>query len=108
MGKVSDTHDVSTNIYFLGMVGYRTTHITDWRTSNKETKAYPTICIPIHYANWRYPKRKRPYGLLSKDMNIPHGYGASVVVKYGNAVIMAKGRSYCVPKQKLIREETLT
>jgi hypothetical protein len=107
MGKVSGTLDVSTGINKSCMSGYQSTHITCWRTSIKETKAYPTICTPIHYANWRYPKRKRRNRLWSQDLNIPHGYGAFVVVKYGNAVIMAKGRSYCVPKQKLIREENL-
>jgi hypothetical protein len=107
MGNVSVTHDVSTGIKRSCMPGYQSTHITGWGSSHKETKAYPTICIPIHYANWRYPKRKCRKRLWSKDMNIPHGYGAFVVVKYGKAVIMAKGRSYCVPKQKLIREETL-
>ena len=107
MGNVSDTHDVSTSINFCHMLGYQSTYITRWRTSSKETKTYPTIYIPNHYANWRYPKRKRHNRLWSKGLNIPHGYGAFVVVKYGKAVIKAKGRSYCVPKQKLIREENL-
>ena len=107
MGNVSVTHDVSTNMKDRDVFGYHRTHMTCWGSSDKETKAYPIICIPIHYTNWRYPKRKRRNRLWSQDLNIPHGYGASVVVKYGRAVIMAKGRSYCVPKQKLIREEIL-
>ena len=40
-------------------------------------------------------------------LNIRQGNGASIVVKDGNAVIMAKGRSCCVLKLKLIREENL-
>jgi len=40
-------------------------------------------------------------------LKICHGNGAFVVVKDGNAVIMAKGRSYCVLRWKLIREEYL-
>ena len=107
MGNVSVTHDVRASMEVLYMLGYQLIHMTCWRSSDKETKAYPIICIPIHYANWSYPKRKRRNRLWSQDLNIPHGYGASVVVKYGKAVIMAKGRSYCVPKQKLIREEIL-
>jgi hypothetical protein len=101
MGNVSATHDVSTSINSLGMLGYQSTHMTRWRSSSKETKACPTICTPIHYTNWGCPKWKRHKRLWSKGLNIPQGYGAFVVVKYVKAVIMAKGRSYCEPKMKI-------
>jgi hypothetical protein len=106
-GNAPDTSDVSSSIKGLHYTWLPINSMTRWRTSSKETKAYPTIYIPVHYINWRYPKRKRHNRLWSKDLKISHGYGASVVVKYGKAVIMAKGRSYCVPKLKLIREENL-
>ncbi len=46
--------------------------------------------------------------LWPQGLKILYGYGAPVVVRGGNADHMAKGRSYCVLKLKLIREESLT
>lgn len=49
------------------MNGCQTTLKTCWRASGKETKAYPTICIPTNYANWGLPKQER-------HMEVNNGY----------------------------------
>jgi len=57
-GKVPVTLGVNAVMYKSRMTGYQIIHATCWRTSGKETKAYPTIRIPIDIVNWGYPKRK--------------------------------------------------
>jgi hypothetical protein len=57
--KVPDTTGMSNITEIRDVMGYQQTHTTRRRTCGKETEAYPTISIPIHCANWRYPKRKR-------------------------------------------------
>lgn len=56
--KVPVTTDLNIITEKLDVMSYQTIQVTCWRTNGKETKAYPTICTPIHYVNWRYPKRK--------------------------------------------------
>jgi len=55
------------------------------------------------------PKGDKFQAVTARKMtlNIRQGNGASIVVKDGNAVITAKGRSCCAPKLILIREEIL-
>ena len=57
--KVPETSDVSTFVIDRSANGCQTTHKTCWRTSGKEAKAYPTICIQTNYANWGLPKQER-------------------------------------------------
>ena len=57
--KVPETSDMSTSVIARSADGCQTTHETCWRTSGKETKAYPTIRIPTNYANWGLPKQER-------------------------------------------------
>ena len=84
----------------------------------KKRKHIRQSTFPINSTNWGYPKQERLRAMVI-DLNILHGYGAPVVVREpcidrdsrksgsGNAAHMAKGRSCCVPKSKLIREENL-
>lgn len=57
-GNLPVTSDTRNPIYRRRFGGYQLTCMTDWRTSIKETKAYPTICIPTNNANWRLPKQE--------------------------------------------------
>ena len=61
-GNLPDTSAVSNFANYLCAKGYQSVHRTCWRTSGKETKAYPTIRIPIDYANRGLPKQERQKG----------------------------------------------
>lgn len=65
--KAPETSDRSTFVIDRSMNGCQTTLKTCWRASGKETKAYPTICIPTNYANWGLPKQER-------HMEVNNGY----------------------------------
>ena len=61
-GNLPVTSAMGNFVSCLGAKGYRLTHRTCWRTSGKETKAYPTIRNPINYANRGLPKQERRKG----------------------------------------------
>jgi len=104
-GKLPVTSAMSNfAIYFLAK-GYHQAHRTCWRTSGKETKAYPTICNPTNYANWGLPKqesRKKEVNmrLWLWSLNILHGNGAAVVVWGRESRSHGEGRQLLCAKIK--------
>ena len=82
-GNMPETSDMSAVVLIPCATGYQYVHVTRGRTRDQGTKANPTLHMPTSIANWGYPKWERRNRLWPQGLNIPHGYGASVVVRGG-------------------------
>jgi hypothetical protein len=57
--KVPVTTDLNIIMEKSDVMSYQSIQVTCWRTNGKETKAYPIIRTPTHFANWGLPKLER-------------------------------------------------